>query len=104
MRKHGHRLAVASLSLIWLAAFCEVQASLPPHYSNTVQDFGSKASSAGIPSLYVWEYDNQFDWEPVRSDNWMTTQVIKWLCSLRDRLTVSLDKPLGEPLLVCACS
>lgn len=55
---------------------------------------------AGPKLLYVWEYDCIFDWEPVQVTDELAANMIAWLLDLHDRLTVTLQKPLGEDLTV----
>ena len=50
--------------------------------------------------LYVMEYDCIFDWEPVSLETGVTDDVLEWLSSLKDRLTVTSRQPLGDELIV----
>ena len=42
--------------------------------------------------LYVMEYDCIFDWEPVKVEAGVTDEVLAWLLSLKDRLTVTYQR------------
>ena len=46
------------------------------------------------------EYDCIFDWEPVSLGRGVTDDVLAWLAGLKDRLTVTSQKPSGEDLMV----
>ena len=46
-------------------------------------------------------FDSLLDLEYVHDDNAPGTKSVNWLHSLRNRLTFSLSKPLGDPLMVC---
>lgn len=50
--------------------------------------------------LYVMDYDGMFDWEHVILREGLTDGLIAWLWRLRDRLTVTKERPLGEYLRV----
>lgn len=50
--------------------------------------------------LYVMDYDGLFDWEHVLLEKGVTDGLVAWVTKLRDRLTVTVEKPLGEQLKV----
>lgn len=50
--------------------------------------------------LYVMEYDCMFDWEPVKLEQGVTGGVLAWMTQLQDRLTLTLQTPLGKELMV----
>jgi len=49
--------------------------------------------------LYVMEYDGKLDWQPVQLEKGLTDDVLAWLISLHDRLTMTIQRPLGEELM-----
>ena len=53
--------------------------------------------------LYVMEYDGKFDWEPVQLRTGVTNEALDWLLGLHDRLTVTLERPLGDELMARRC-
>lgn len=59
------------------------------------------ASAKGHPDLlYVFQYDGQRDWAELRTDAPFTASAVTWLLSLRDRLTMTSKRPLGDSLTV----
>lgn len=93
-----------SLHLVLLLSLCSLFAqSLVSAATNTehlLLGHGTDASTPGPKLLYVWQYDCIFDWEPVQIRDQQSSSMITWLLSLRDRLTLTRQKPLGEPLMV----
>ena len=60
----------------------------------------AKRAPSELKFLYVMDYDVMFDWEPVLLEKGVTDGLVAWLTKLRDRLTVTVEKPLGEQLKV----
>ncbi|DBA98213.1 TPA: hypothetical protein ACH3X1_001139 [Trebouxia sp. C0004] len=50
--------------------------------------------------LYVMEYDGKLDWQPVQLEKGLTDDVLAWLTNLRDRLTMTIQRPRGEELMI----
>ena len=81
----------------WSAAFLTVAAAHAG--SDTLARTPSEDSGRRLKLLYVMEYDCQFDWEPVQLEKGLTDEVLAWLMSLPDRLTMTTQQPLGEELM-----
>ena len=45
------------------------------------------------------EYDGKLDWQPVPLEKGLTDDVLAWLINMRDRLTMTTQRPLGEELM-----
>ncbi len=81
----------------WSAAFLAVAAAHAG--SDTLARAPSEDSGRRLKLLYVMEYDCQFDWEPVQLEKGLTDEVLAWLMSLHDRLTMTTQQPLGQELM-----
>ncbi len=81
----------------WSAAFLAVAAAHAG--SDTLARTLPKDSGRRLKLLYVMEYDCQFDWEPVQLEKGLTDEVLAWLMSLHDRLTMTTQQPLGQELM-----
>lgn len=82
----------------WSAAFLSVAAAHSD--SDTLAQTPSQSGSGRrLKLLYVMEYDCQFDWEPVQLEKGLTDEVLAWLMSLHDKLTMTTQQPLGKELM-----
>ena len=63
----------------------------------------SQVPARHVKLLYVMEYDGKTDWEPVQPKKGVTDEALAWLLGLHDRLTVTLERPLGDELMARRC-
>lgn len=88
--------------LLWACALLAQQCPTTAASSSedTLLSHAADASDSGPKLLYVWEYDCIIDWEPVQVEDTPTASMMFWLLGLRDRLTVTRQRPLGQALMV----
>lgn len=91
---HGFKFMRASFWLQLLLSTKYAVAILGYHESAT------NASHVHPDLLYVFEYDNCFDWTPVYATKPGTAEVVTWLLGLPDRITQTLNEPDGQHLMV----
>ena len=91
------------IAMVWLTLLC-VGSLISAAIGDLKAAGPIQAANASISDpklLYVWEYDGPIDWEAV-SGTGVTATMITWLLNVRDRLTVTRQRPLGGDLMVCS--